>query len=128
MDLNLTSANPSAIETPFFTHHGKVPRPICLRTFGLLGAVVSGSTCQRGFPLPVTPHVQPGGSAPTAALSKSSVSVYAFIAMRRTRWLLSTSLFFALLLFHACSRCRRETFPQLMLFMKASTYAAALAP
>src|SRR5262250_3416577 len=50
--LNLTSTYPSFSETSFFTHHGNVPSPDCLSTFGLLGAVasaplpISASRCQ----------------------------------------------------------------------------------
>ena len=41
--MNFTSAYPSANEVSCLTHHGYVPLPDCLRTFGLLRAVASAS-------------------------------------------------------------------------------------
>src|SRR5437899_1546845 len=73
MVLNFTSTKPSAKETSFLTHHGNVPSPDCLSTFGWLGAVASGSTVQFGEPLPVTPPNQPDGICPAAVSSKFSV-------------------------------------------------------
>src|SRR5581483_2997527 len=67
---NFTSTKPSATEASARTHQGKVPEPDCLSTLGALGAAGSGSTLQRGAPRPVTPWVQPGGSACAGAVSK----------------------------------------------------------
>src|SRR5215467_3500298 len=72
--LNLTSTYPSFSETSFFTHQGNVPLPDCLSTFGLLGAVASGSIAHFGEPLPVTPVRHPDGAAPVGSLSKEIVS------------------------------------------------------
>jgi hypothetical protein len=55
------------------THHGNVPLPDCLSTFGLLGAVASASTDHFGEPRPVTPARQPAGVAP--GMSWSNVIV-----------------------------------------------------
>ena len=43
--------------TPLLTHQGNVPLPVCLRTLGLLGAVASPSTCQRGLPRPMVAKI-----------------------------------------------------------------------
>src|SRR5262245_822352 len=72
--LNFTSTYPSFSETSFFTHHGNVPLPDCLSTFGLLGAVASVSTVHFGVPLPVLPANQPAGSSPAFVSSKFTVS------------------------------------------------------
>jgi hypothetical protein len=76
----LTSTKPSAGDAAFFTHHGNAPSPLCLRTFGALGAKRSASTLQRGLPFPVTPHDHPAGTDPGLSLSKLSVSANAAFA------------------------------------------------
>src|SRR5206468_5145039 len=68
--LNFTSTKPSVSDVALFTHHGKVPLPLCISTLDLLGAPGSAATAQRGLPRPVTPQVQPDGIEPTASLSK----------------------------------------------------------
>src|SRR5262249_28447943 len=72
--LNLTSTNPFSIEVSLLTHHGNVPLPDCLSTFGGLGAVSSFSTVHLGEPRPVTPDFQPAAKAPTLSWSKLTVS------------------------------------------------------
>src|SRR4051812_48596237 len=59
------------------THQGNVPLPDCSSTLGLLGAVGSGLTAQRGVPFPVTPCCQAEGNAPLASPSKLIVSAKA---------------------------------------------------
>src|SRR5882672_5245917 len=51
-------------------HQGKVPLPYCISTLGLLGALSSSLTSQRGAPRPVTPQVHPDGATPTGSPSK----------------------------------------------------------
>jgi hypothetical protein len=41
---------------------------------GLLGALASASTNQRGAPPPVLPHTQPAGMAPAGSASKLTIS------------------------------------------------------
>src|SRR5262245_41378475 len=64
----------------FFTHQGNVPSPDCLRTFGLLRAVGSGTTLQTGAPVPVTPEIQPSGKAPGGTASKFTLPFALFAA------------------------------------------------
>src|SRR5678816_1128200 len=73
MGLNFTSTAPSPTETSFITHHGKVPEPDCLSTFGALGAVASASTIHFDEPFPVTPATHPAGRLPGASSSKLTV-------------------------------------------------------
>src|SRR6185437_4381681 len=75
--LNRTSAKPFSTDVLRSTHQGKVPLPDCSSTFGLLGALASAFTAQRGVPLPVTPCSQPPGSAPGESPSKLIVSANA---------------------------------------------------
>src|SRR5262249_21108735 len=75
--LNLTSTNPSVRETSLLAHQGNVPWPDCLSTFGLLGAVLSGSTAHLGVPRPVTPQVQLAGIAPVGSWSNPVMSANA---------------------------------------------------
>eukprot|EP00952_Eustigmatos_sp_NYUAD-ZCMA_P012859 51432-Eustigmatos_ZCMA.PRE.1 len=51
-------------------HQGKAPRPLCISTLALLGALGSAVTAQRALPLPVTPQDQSTGAEPMASLSK----------------------------------------------------------
>src|SRR5918912_1339542 len=80
--LKRTSTNPFSIELFGKTHQGNVPLPDCSSTLGLLGALASAFTAQRGVPFPVTPCCQPAGSAPGASLSKLIVSANAELAAK----------------------------------------------
>src|SRR4051794_17827416 len=76
----------------FLIANGKVARPDCLRTLGLLGAVGSASTVHFGCPLPVIVKVQPSGDVPAAASSKFRVSATAFPPTNKTSMDASASL------------------------------------
>ena len=56
---------------------GKVARPDCLSTFGLLGAVASALTVHFDCPWPVVVKFHPSGGIPTGLLSKFKVSAMA---------------------------------------------------
>lgn len=77
--MNLTSTKPPARAVPLFTHHGKVPLPACISTLGLLGALGSAATTQRGLPPPIAPQVHPTGTEPTAPLSKLTACARAIV-------------------------------------------------
>src|SRR5690606_32484893 len=68
---------PSAPSISFLTHHGNVAVPACLSTLGRLGAELSVSTVQCGWPFPVLPQVQPAGNWPTVSESKFVVALKA---------------------------------------------------
>src|SRR5438067_6344375 len=92
MALNFTSMKPLWMLVPFFSATGKVARPDCLRTFGLLGAVGSASTVHFGSPLPVIVKVHPSGDVPAAALSKFRVSAIALPPVDKASIDISASL------------------------------------
>src|SRR6266702_4872430 len=90
--LNFTSTKPSRMEVSLLIATGKVARPDCLRTFGLLGAVGSASTVHFGSPLPVFVKVHPSGDVPAGALSKFRVSATAFPPIKKASMAARASL------------------------------------
>src|SRR5438132_948897 len=93
MGLNFTSTKPSLRLASSLMQTGYVAWPDCLRTFGLLGAVLSASIVHFASPVPAFVEIQPGGGAPAFMVSKFIVSACATTASVAVMSIVSARVF-----------------------------------